>query len=101
MCARALIDEMTIVITELVLQATIQRRDECTLSIDRIGDEIMVVVRGGTQDDTGSQPPSDGRSVWARFDLKRGTVADDDVSRQSGASQDIVKMPHTLQVHCA
>ncbi len=79
-CARALIDEMTIVITELVLQATIQRRDECTLFIDRIGDEIMVVVRGGTQDETGSQPPSDGRSVWARFDLKRGNVAGDDVS---------------------
>jgi hypothetical protein len=45
LCPAEALDELLLVITELVLQSTVQTRDECTLLLHRTDDEILVVVR--------------------------------------------------------
>jgi hypothetical protein len=65
-CTRDLLDEVVIAVTELVLHTTLRTRSDCTLSIHRSDEQILVVVA----DECGVPPTPHGRCVWARFSLR-------------------------------
>jgi hypothetical protein len=97
-CPAELLDELLLVITELVLQSTVQTRAECTLLLHRTGDEILIIVRdqraqaaepsfdvaafasevksSQSMSDDGMERSQGQRCLWVRFNLPGGQPAD-------------------------